>query len=181
MKRWMFLLLFVCGVARADVDPLEVLREPGAVGVMRHARAPGTGDPPGFRPGDCPTQRNLDAAGREEARAFGDMLRARGIRAEVFSSVWCRTRDTAALLGLGPVTPLPALNSFFDDRSQSAAQTAAVRRFIAGWRGPTLILVTHQVNITALTGMHPGDGEMIVLRRSPDGLVVAGRISPPKR
>jgi len=71
--------------------------------LIRHATAPGTGDPPGFRSGDCVTQHNLSKAGRAQARGIGAMLRAAGARpAQIGTSQWCRCRDTATLLGPGP-------------------------------------------------------------------------------
>lgn len=173
------LLAFHIAPARAQMpeDLLRLLRSPGSVGLLRHARAPGTGDPPGFRLGDCATQRNLDAAGREQAREIGMRLREAGVRAGVFSSAWCRTCETAELLDMGPVEILPALNSFFGDGSEGPEQTATVRRFLRSHGQEPVILVTHQVNVTALTGVYPGDGEMVVMRPRPDGHVVAGRLT----
>jgi hypothetical protein len=102
---------------RADA-PIGSLDQPGIVVALRHALAPGTGDPPGFVLDDCSTQRNLDGRGRDQARAMGERLREAGLGdAAVFSSRWCRCLETARLLALGPVTPLPALDSFFGRRS----------------------------------------------------------------
>lgn len=179
MLRWVLVMLLLGGPATAQEGLLTSLRQPGAVGIIRHARAPGTGDPAGFRLGECATQRNLDDAGREQARRVGARLRAAEVTAPVFTSEWCRSRETADLLGLGVVQPLPALNSFFGNRGAGTAQTAALRAFINGLDGPA-VLVTHQVNITALTDIFPADGEMVVLRRGPDGYAVAGRIMPPR-
>jgi phosphohistidine phosphatase SixA len=179
LKPLWVLLFLVCGAARADDGAIQILKQAGGVALMRHASAPGTGDPSGFRLEDCATQRNLSAAGRDQARRIGQMLKAQGVRAQVFSSQWCRARDTARLLDMGPVQPLPALNSLIDSTADRDGQTAAVRSFIAGWQGPPLILVTHQVNITALTGLFVADGEMIVLRPGVGSHAVAGRLSPP--
>jgi phosphohistidine phosphatase SixA len=157
--------------AAAQADPLERLRAGGLAVVMRHARTePGTGDPPGFRLDDCSTQRNLSAAGREQARAIGEALRAARVPVDrVLSSRWCRCLETARLLGLGEVEPFPPIDSFFEDRSRRAAQTGAVRDFLRGWRGPgNVVMVTHQVNVTALTGVFPRSGEAVVVA-VPDG------------
>ena len=142
--------------------------------------APGVGDPPGMRLDACATQRNLSAEGRDQARRIGAALRAAGLRAaEVRSSAWCRARETAELLDLGPVRPLPALDSFFDDRGQQERQTAELRAYLdAGRDGPPRVLVTHQVNITALTGVFPVEGEIVVLRPGPDGYAAVGRLRP---
>ncbi len=151
---------------------------------MRPATAPGTGDPVDFRLDDCATQRNLSAAGREEARALGRAFRAQGIdAAEVRSSRWCRCLETARLLGLGPVEPLPALDSFFADRSRGDGQTAALRALILAERGGDdrpRVFVTHQVNVTALTGVYPRSGQVVVVEPAADGtLRVVGSIPPP--
>lgn len=151
----------------------------GAIAVMRHALAPGTGDPAGFRLDDCTTQRNLDDRGRAQARAIGAAFRERGIAVDqVLTSQWCRARETAALLGLGEPQELPDLNSFFADRRQAESQT---QRLVAAIRalpqGTVAVLVTHQVNITALTGVYPSSGEIIVGRQEGELFTVIGRIA----
>lgn len=165
----------------ADAALWKALAGGGHVALLRHALAPGTGDPEHFDLDDCATQRNLSAAGRDQARRIGQRFRDHGIRqAAVHSSQWCRCLETARLLALGPVAPLPALNSFFRDRRREPAQTAQLRAFIRASAGPLpLVLVGHQVNITALTGLFPASGEIIVLRPEGDGLTVLGRIGAP--
>ncbi|MDU8945973.1 histidine phosphatase family protein [Ovoidimarina sediminis] len=143
---------------------------------MRHALAPGTGDPPDLTIGDCSTQRNLDERGRAQARAIGDAFRERGIVFDrVLTSQWCRTRETAELLDLGPVVEAPTLNSFFRDFSTRDQQTAETRELISGSEG-RLMLVTHQVNISALTGQGTRSGEVLVIRLSGEGAEVLGSI-----
>jgi 8-oxo-(d)GTP phosphatase len=153
-------------LAAGAVEMLADLSEPGTLLLLRHALAPGTGDPPGFVLGDCSTQRNLSDAGREQARALGERLRQAGIvQARIYSSRWCRCMETAELLDLGPVQPLPALDSFFQDRSQGAARTQAARNFLDELpAGPPVILVTHQVNITGLTGQFTASGSGVLAR-----------------
>ncbi len=180
------LLLAVIGppvTAEADEALWELLRGGGNVVVIRHASTePGTGDPPGFRLDDCSTQRNLSAEGREEARRIGAAFRERGVPVgRVLSSQWCRCLDTARL-AFGAAEGWPPLNSFFDDRGREPEQTRQVRE-LAGNRPPAgnLVLVTHQVNTTALTGIYPGQGEMVVLTPSGNGrFEIAGRLRPAK-
>ncbi|AJD52105.1 phosphoglycerate mutase [Thalassospira xiamenensis M-5 = DSM 17429] len=133
---------------------------------MRHAIAPGTGDPENFTIGDCSTQRNLDETGRNQARAIGERVREAGIELDVIlSSQWCRCLETASLLGLGPVTEEPALNSFFRDSGTKKTQTdQIIDRLGALPEGIKALLITHQVNITALTGIYPRSGEIILIR-----------------
>ncbi len=155
----------------------EMLRQ-GGVALFRHAIAPGSGDPAGMRLGDCATQRNLDAAGRAQARRIGEAFRTEGVTVgAVLTSRWCRASETAELAFPGLARPEPAFDSFFDDRTEEPDRTAAARRILLAWTGPgTLVAVTHQVNVTALTGVFPASGEGIVLRREGATLAVAGRL-----
>jgi len=166
--------------AMADDSALwAALRSGDGIALMRHAQAPGTGDPAGFRLGDCATQRNLSAQGRRQARDIGELFRKNGVAtANVYSSQWCRCLDTASGLALGPVVPQPALNSFFDDAGRDPEQTEALRQLIRQRPpGTPMVMVTHQVNITALTNVYPGSGEIIVVRPDQGRLTVLGRIS----
>jgi phosphohistidine phosphatase SixA len=175
MRVMLCLILFLLPGAAAAND-WDALSQPGAIAVMRHALAPGTGDPASLTIGDCSTQRNLDGRGRDQARAIGQAFRDRGIAFDtVFTSQWCRTRETAELLGLGPVTEAPPLNSFFGDFSTRDRQTAETRALIAANPG-RLMLVTHQVNISALAGRSTRSGEVLVIRLTPDGAEVLGSI-----
>jgi broad specificity phosphatase PhoE len=145
----------------AAADGLGALAQTGRVLMLRHANAPGYGDPPGFRLGDCRTQRNLDEKGRAQARATGDRLRALGIhKARVYSSQWCRALETARLLGVGEVQELPGLNSFFEGHVERDSTLAALRDFLAQQPvdGPPLILVTHQVVINSFAEEVPASG-----------------------
>lgn len=158
------------------------LRAGKAVALLRHAAAPGTGDPQGFRLDDCSTQRNLSEEGRAQSRAIGDLFRANGIAAAaVYSSQWCRCLDTARLLGLGEVTELALLNSFFDDTSRGTEQGAALLEWLRAQRltGPA-VFVTHQFNISGVTDRAPARGEMVIARITQAGpLEVLGSVPPP--
>lgn len=165
----------VCATAPAGAEEAawEALRRGGWVVLLRHALAPGTGDPPGFRLEDCTTQRNLSAEGKSQARRIGEAFRRHGIPVErVFSSRWCRCRETAAL-AFGAFEPHPALDSFFADSAREKEQTEGLRRLVAEYppvRG-NLVLVTHQVNITAYTGVFPASGEMVLVKLSAAGAI----------
>ncbi|MBP0445328.1 histidine phosphatase family protein [Roseomonas sp. SSH11] len=174
------LLALGVGQARASEDAAWDALRAGGIALFRHASAPGGGDPPGMRLGDCSTQRNLDEAGRDQARRIGEAIRARGVPVgAVLTSRWCRTTETAELAFPGRAAAEPAFDSFFGGRGSAEEQTAAARRILLRWNGPGALFVsTHQVNITALTGVFPASGEGVVLRREGDGLVVAGRIRP---
>jgi phosphohistidine phosphatase SixA len=160
------------------------LLAPSSIVLFRHALAPGGGDPPGFKVDDCSTQRNLSEEGQIQAKRIGQILRQRGVKVQaVWHSAWCRTRDTAQLafpdLRESAFRVEPAFNSFFADRNLASAQTAAARKLLLAWPGPgALVVVTHQVNITALTDTVPESGEGIVLQRQGQRLLVKGRITP---
>jgi phosphohistidine phosphatase SixA len=157
--------------------------KPGAVVVFRHATAPGVGDPAGFKLDDCATQRNLSEEGRAEARRLGALFREKKIQVgAVLTSHWCRTRETARL-AFGDQLPRDetAFNSFFSQSpAQREAQTARARDVIARWKGPgTLVVVTHQVNITALTGVGAASAQGVVVRADGGGMLkVLGTIEP---
>lgn len=142
-----------------------LLRDGGCVVLMRHAQTdPGVGDPPNFKLGECSTQRNLSEAGREQARRVGTaFVRERVQLAQVRSSAWCRCVDTA-MLAFKQNTVWPPINSFFGGEGRDA-QTREVLAAAQAWTAPrNLMLVTHQVNITALTGEYLAMGEVFVTR-----------------
>lgn len=173
---------FAAAPAVAEEGGWSELAKSGTIVLFRHATAPGTGDPPGFVLGDCSTQRNLDDRGRAEARAIGEAFRRRGIAVGgVVSSQWCRSRETAELAFPGQVREEPIFNSFFANRASEPAATAEALRLLSGWQGPgVLVAVTHQVNITALTGIVPRPGEGVIVRMQQGKLSVLGRLKPPQ-
>jgi phosphohistidine phosphatase SixA len=167
-------LFLISSPARADTAAaLEALKRPGVHAIMRHALAPGTGDPAAFRLDDCRTQRNLDSRGRSQARAIGQVLRDAGVVFDrILTSQWCRCRETADLVDLGMPVDFPALNSFFRDRSSADEQTEEVRAFLGSLpESERALLVTHQVNITALTGRGIASGEIFLLEINEAGKV----------
>ena len=143
----------------------QALREGKAFLLLRHTTAPGTGDPEGFRLGDCSTQRNLSDRGRQEARRWGKLLVRRKVQQpRLYTSSWCRAQDTALEMGLGAVETLPALDSFFSDPESQAAQMAEMRKAIEKVpKDRPVVMVSHQVNIKALTGVSPRNGEGLII------------------
>jgi broad specificity phosphatase PhoE len=179
--------LLAPGLALPDtpVPALVALQTGGCALLMRHAATePGIGDPPGYRLDACSSQRNLSPAGREQARRAGAWLAQQGfVFDSVFSSRWCRCVDTASLMFPGqPVEVLEALNSFFDDDSARERQSAALRSWLGTLEGSRRVaLVTHQVNVLALTGDNLAMGGAVVVQ--PDrrgGVRSVGRIRLPQ-
>lgn len=181
LRRSCFALLFLAGSQGAAVaaDGWASVTE-GTVVLFRHALAPGGGDPPGHTLDDCTTQRNLSNEGKEQARRMGAEFRKRRIEVgAVWSSQWCRTRDTADLAFPGKRTDQPVFNSFFNQSDLSPERTRAAQQLLSAWRGPgVLVVVTHQVNITALTDVVPSSGEGVVVKPTANGVQVVGRIAP---
>jgi broad specificity phosphatase PhoE len=168
--------------AGADASLWEALRKGGYVVLIRHASTePGLGDPKGFRVGDCATQRNLSEAGREEARRIGRRFREERVPVRaVYTSPWCRCRDTA-VLAFGRAEDWEPLSSFFDFPDREAAYTESVKQRVSGYGRRALpgnvVMVTHNVNIAALTQLSVATAEIVVVR--PDGccgLRTAGRM-----
>ena len=180
------LSLLVAGAQPASAGLLEDLTDGQHALLMRHADAPGVGDPPGYRLDQCATQRNLGEVGKQQSVLIGRWLTAQGVSSpKVFSSAWCRCTDTARLLALGAVSIEPSLNSFFDDMSLAKPQTAALQTFIAvslkAQPKQPLILVTHHVNIEAFTGRVVAVGDMVLVRVKPDGSHVSHQVFPSPR
>lgn len=150
-----------------------LLRTGACVFLIRHAKTdPGIGDPPNFDLSDCSTQRNLSENGREQSRHLGQWFKSRQLQPRVVhSSAWCRGRETAEL-AFGPHTVLPALNSTFNNDRQPESLTKFLRaRLKTVPPGEFEVWVTHQVNITALTGEFTAMGEALIVHAS--GTVLA--------
>lgn len=165
--------LAISPVSMAD-DPAawERLRAGGFVVLMRHASTEaGLGDPPGFRLGDCATQRNLSEQGRDEARRVGARFKSAGIPvARVFTSPWCRCRETA-MLAFGRAEDWMPLASFFDLPHKEREYNERVKKRVGGYAlhkpAGNVVMVTHNVNIAALSRQSVEPAELVVMR--PDG------------
>ncbi|PWQ98309.1 histidine phosphatase family protein [Leucothrix arctica] len=173
-------LIFTTGSLQADeTAALKSLKSGNHFAIMRHALAPGMGDPSNFDLQDCSTQRNLSQRGIDQAVNIGKRFRDSGItEAQVFTSEWCRCIDTAKYLDLNTPIELPLISSFFETREQASPQTLSLNAWLLKQDlSKPIVLVTHQVNITALTGVFPASGEIIIVKREEDGtLTVANRV-----
>jgi phosphohistidine phosphatase SixA len=174
-------LAATCGPARADEALWSQLRAGGLVVFIRHAETdPGAGDPPGFRLDDCKTQRNLSAAGREQARRLGEALRRERVPiGQVLASEWCRCRDTATL-AFGRYETWPALNNLFGRAQNEPAQKQALLERAGAYSGRgNLVLVTHGATIAPVAGVNPAQGELVLMKPVVSGkLELVGRLRP---
>ena len=133
----------------------------GNVLLIRHALAPGFGDPQNFDLNNCSTQRNLDGEGREQAFRIGEKIKAARIKfSKIYSSQWCRCLETAKNMNLGEITVEPGLNSFFQgivpkdktlDRLKKRLKSVEAKQKL-------VLMITHQVTITAVTGITVSSG-----------------------
>lgn len=160
------LCLTLSTALHAQVVTLEdALATRGTALLIRHAIAPGFGDPEDFRVDDCSTQRNLSREGQLQSKAIGSALIKAGFQAaEILSSPWCRCLDTARYMDVGPVRAFDGLASFFQDH---ADQTDTMRQLHARLsamdaNAPPLVMVTHQVVISALTGIGTRSGGAVL-------------------
>ena len=133
--------------------------------LVRHGDAPGKGEPEGFNLAECRTQRNLSDKGRDDARHLGARFRASDIIiTKILSSQWCRARETAKLMDLGPVEDAPAFNDLAFSKQRGNELLDLERKLIAAWNGPgVLLIVSHGSNIEALTDFHLAQGAGIAV------------------
>jgi phosphohistidine phosphatase SixA len=155
----------------------------GYVLMMRHGSTePGVGDPPGMKLADCKTQRNLSDEGRTQVKKLGEAFKAAGIRVdEVSTSEWCRCKETADL-AFGKSVTWSALNSFFPNlKRQEMFQNDEIKKVLPYIKPPkNSVWVTHQVNITSVTGFVPTAAEVIAIRWVKDRVVPEFRFAPLK-
>ncbi len=179
--------LFSLSAWAAPGDPLSsadatwLLKAGGVALLLRHGQTDaGVGDPPGFTLDDCKSQRNLSSDGGAQVRAMADRAKKSGIRfPRVYTSQWCRCRDTAKLLAepTAPPRDWPVLNSQFADNPRIADANEQILRLLrTSPANESWLLVTHQVNIAALTGISPASGEGVLVRVTSAGLHVLGRV-----
>jgi len=183
MKAIFTALLMACCVLAQASDLSQKLQSSDYVLLMRHTLAPGVGDPANYSLEDCKSQRNLNAEGRKQAVFVGEWLKKQGVKdAEVHSSIWCRCKDTAALLSFGEYKVETALASFFDDMSKAKESNLKLQRFIAGKiksKGDrALIMVTHHVNILEFMGENIASGDMVLAKVNPKGELISYKLIP---
>lgn len=181
MLRSMLCLLCCLAVspALATEAGWALLREGGQVVLLRHATAPGTGDPAGFDIENCSTQRNLSARGRQQAEKIGALFAARaGDPERVLTSRYCRARDTARIAFEDiEVEDFPPLDQLPPDEAQARAANDAVLEEIRSYTGSgNLVMVTHLENIRALAGVSPREAEAVIVAPTDAGLRVLARI-----
>ena len=168
MKHLLSILIlfgFISQVSYASQPIIEKIDEINAnVIFMRHALAPGFGDPVNFNLQDCKSQRNLNDAGIEQAQNIGQFfLKNKIIFTEILSSEWCRCIDTALEMNIGATSTFEGLNSFFQGHVNKSDVIKKLNIKLDNLSSKSLILmITHQVVIAEITSISPPSGGIIL-------------------
>lgn len=174
------LLLLAAAPAMAQTpDVYALLRQPGHAAFLRHAATSGAyGDPPGYRLDDCGTQRLLVDAGRAQASRTREALAAKGVAFDrVLTSPWCRCKETAALVTGREAEVMGPLANLVGRTEHRDAQVTALKAYLAGIKDARALFVTHGIVISALVGINPAEGEMVIVRIGTGGVpTVVGRL-----
>ena len=177
----MFVLFVGTTYAQTPAEDSWAKLQPGTMVLFRYANAPGGGALPGFTLNDCATQRNLDELGRTQARRIGEMFRQRKVKVgSVLTFKWCRTRETAELAPPKLASDDSDFKSFFADRGREPEPTAKALGKLLHWRGPgAMVIFTHQVNVSAPTGIFPLPSEGVVLQPADKSRAALMRLASP--
>ena len=169
MKKLIFLIFLILFSTNSNSEEnlINSLKEGGKLIFIRHALAPGSGDPDNFKLNDCSTQRNLSQEGIEQSKKIGFFFKKNKIPMDkVLSSEWCRCKDTAKY-AFKKYEVFSDLNSTYQkpyDKKEKQ-QIKNLKKYIQNWngKGGNLVLVTHYVIISALTNYAPSSGEIVII------------------
>ena len=168
---FIFISLVFSNQAFSNDDLIQSLKEGGKIIFIRHAFAPGGGDPDNFDVKDCSTQRNLNNEGISQSKLIGEFFVKNKIQIDqVLSSEWCRCKDTAKYAFKNFKT-FNALNSFFSSKfaQNEDKQIKDLKNFIQNWKSEkNLVLVTHYVVISSMLNMAVGSGEIVITNNDYD-------------
>ena len=167
IKIILVIFLFLTNGIKADneVQVLENLKKGGNLIFIRHAYAPGGGDPDNFDIADCSTQRNLSNSGKEQSKRIGIFFERNQIPIDqVLSSEWCRCKETAEI-AFNKFETKNFLNSFFSEKfaKNKKKQINELKEYTQNWNGEkNLVLVTHYVVISEALNYAPSSGEIVI-------------------
>ena len=172
MKFFNFLIIIFISLTssiKADLNEnlINQLEEGGKLIFIRHAYAPGSGDPNNFNLNDCSTQRNLSEEGKRQAKSIGKFFIKNEIEIDkVLSSEWCRCKETAKI-AFKDYTTKSFLNSFYSSKfaKNKDKQVKALREYIKNYKNTNnenLVLVTHYVLISEILNYGSSSGEIVV-------------------
>ena len=171
LKFFIIILISLTTPIKADLNKnlLNQLEEGEKLIFIRHAYAPGSGDPSNFNLNDCSTQRNLSKEGREQSKYIGEFFRENNIKIDkVLSSEWCRCKETAKI-AFEDFSTNSFLNSFYSSKyaKNKNKQIKALNNYIKKFKSDkNLILITHYVLISEVLNYAPSSGEIVVSDRN---------------
>ena len=173
MKHFKIIILIILFLfnhkSYANENIVEILKKNNNIIFIRHSLAPGSGDPENINLKDCKTQRNLNSQGIKQSKKIGNFFKKNDIKVEhVFSSEWCRCKDTA-FHAFNNYKTFDALNSFYSEKfyKNKNKQIKRLKKFINNWdNNSNLVLVTHYVVILEILGVGTGSGEIIISNRN---------------
>ena len=174
MKFIKFLLVLFISInspikADSNLNLINELKKGGNLIFIRHAYAPGGGDPNNFNINECKTQRNLSNIGREQAKKIGTFFKDNNIPIDkVYSSEWCRCKETASIAFNKFETKI-FLNSFFSSQfvKNKDIQMKKLKSFIKNWnKNKNLVFVTHYVVIAESLNYAPSSGEIVISNKN---------------
>ena len=168
-----FLIIFISltTTVKADLNKklINQLDDGGKLIFIRHAYAPGSGDPDNFNLNDCSTQRNLSKEGKRQAEYIGEFFRNNKIKIDkVLSSEWCRCKETAKI-AFKNFSTKSFLNSFYSSKfaENKDKQVKALKEYIKKFKSDkNLVLVTHYVLISEILNYGPSSGEIVVSNKN---------------
>tara|TARA_B100000902_G_scaffold386825_1_gene429976 strand:+ start:351 stop:908 length:558 start_codon:yes stop_codon:yes gene_type:complete len=169
MKNFKIIILsfiFLTCSVKADLNQnlIKTLDQGGKLIFIRHAYAPGSGDPKNFNLDDCSTQRNLNNSGKDQSKVIGNLFSKYNINIKnVYSSEWCRCKETASI-AFKKFETKKFLNSFYSAQfaKNRKNQVYEFEKFIKNWdKKENLIFVTHYVFISEILNYAPSSGEII--------------------
>ena len=164
-----FIIIFISLTTsiKADLNKnlINQLENGGKLIFIRHAYAPGIGDPNNFNLNDCSTQRNLNSIGRKQAKDIGEFFRENKIKIyKILSSEWCRCKETADIAFKNYSTN-SFLNSFYSSKyaKNRDKQVEALYDYVKKFKSnQNLIFVTHYVLVSEVLNYGPSSGEIVV-------------------
>ncbi len=167
LKLLILLFISLATPIKADLNKnlLNQLGEGGKLIFIRHAYAPGSGDPSNFNLNDCSTQRNLNNEGREQAKYIGEYFKKNKIKIDkILSSEWCRCKETAKI-AFENFSTNNFLNSFYSPKyaKNKDKQIKMLNNYVKKFKSDkNLVLVTHYVLISEVLNYAPSSGEIVV-------------------
>ena len=168
----LYLIIFICITCTVKADSkqnlINELKNGGKLIFIRHAYAPGIGDPSNFDINDCSSQRNLNNDGKKQAKKIGNFFINNNVSInKIYSSEWCRCKETA-FIAFKNFETKKFLNSFFSPQffKNKDIQMINFKKFVNDWdKKQNIVFITHYVVISEILNYAPTSGEIIIVSK----------------